>query len=782
MFLETRSETESAAWPHRIGLTSQLIHGTSHRIGAWAVAGVRAALLIGCALFLVLRGQLPRMSLMDSDFSIRSFHADQLLAAGRPTYSQSPESISQEAETSFAPLWTFGGASRALAIDPTKERLAPLHGSGLSLTRMLSSEPERSSIGLPGPVYAIHSLRDNIVLVAAGEAGLMVLRDIGPESPGLEAEDAQFEHIATLKHPDGHSILDIAAVDQTVYLAAQTGGLLVVDMQDPEEPSVLSTVDIPLGAQVTDLKISALIAPDEESPRIKLFAATGVTGLRVFDLEEPSSPREIESAAIELIDDFPLNVEVMALNEGQELLLLSDGPRTHVFRSADGIHRRIATIETEQRYAKAVALNSEANKAAILSIDLLNSKAELSVYGLEDPSQPAQIRTLDFGEVLAGLFEAPRPRMELLFDQDRLWAAVGSQGLWSLDLSQENMPAEAQPANALTWPEAAVSTSLNPDSKSPPSWMLIAGGENGVFSTTVVDQPRAPAQIFATEGFTNDLLLDASTGRLYVADGAGGLLILQAEMRTADLPASADWSRSPRQLGHLELPGAVQVERYKEILYVVDAVLGLAIVDASDPAVMIDLGRIDLGFDFPEAVRIVDESLLIAHGRSLSVFDLREPAKPVLIARLDLPDFARDLEADGTDVFIALSDTGVGQIDLSDPKNPRLSNQTVGSESTPGSVQALLVTDDQVFAAMGSAGVGRFERRPLAENETKTSLHWIEDDSPVSEAVGLGYDGWRVWLCARGDGLLVYPDPLVDPPVRVEFPNLLLPFLGAHRP
>ena len=690
------------------------------------------------------------------------------------------------------PAQVFGGASRALASDRTDESSFLLEGHGLSVMRMLgpeSSQPEelRPSSGVPGPVYAIQSYGDDLVLVAAGEAGLLVLRDIGL-GRGRQGQDAElpgFEILATLPHPEGHSILDVVSHGTWVYLAAQTGALLVVDLQDPSAPAISSSVELPLGAQVTDLKIWHSKTGDQEVGELRLYAATGVTGLRVFDLDTPGSPKEIETAAIERIDGFPLNAEVMALDEPTGTILLSDGPRTHLFRTPQedegGANRKIATIESEQRFVKALALDESARLAAILSIDLLNSKAELAVYSLEDPSQPELLKTHSFGEVLAGLFEAPRPRMELLFAQDRLWVAAGSQGLWSFELQGE-MPAMAQPPNALTWPETGISTGIQAEAAGQPTWMLIAGGERGVFSTANAHELAEPQQIFETQGFSSDLLLDASLARLYVADGAGGLLVLEAALATEGRPESADWSRSPSLLGRLELPGAARVERYQDIVYVVDAVLGLVIVDASDPAAMLDLGRIDLGFDFPEALLVVADHLLIAHGRTLSTYALADPAMPRLASRLDLPDFARDLASDGSDVFIALSDLGVGQLDLSDPNRPLLSNHIVRSESAQGAVQALLVTDKQVFAAMGSAGLGRFERRPLAEDESQTRLHWLEDDLRVGEAVGLAYDGWRVWLCARGDGLLVYEDPLAEPPPIVHNPEIHLPWLESSRP
>ncbi len=90
-------------------------------------------------------------------------------------------------------------------------------------------------------------------------------------------------------------------------------------------------------------------------------------------------------------------------------------------------------------------------------------------------------------------------------------------------------------------------------------------------------------------------------------------------------------------------------------------------------------------------------ALCAANHDGLQLFDVSDPAAPVLLGAADTPGRARGLVTSGTTAYVADDSQGIQVIDVSDPAAPVL----VGSVATPGDADAVDAEGTWVYAVDG---------------------------------------------------------------------------------
>ncbi|MBT3223587.1 MAG: hypothetical protein HN348_31335, partial [Proteobacteria bacterium] len=127
--------------------------------------------------------------------------------------------------------------------------------------------PERLSLTrLPGHSLSIEVGPPGQLLVAAGEAGLLLVNIHDPESPTIDVQ---------LTLPG--TALDLVLTGQQTYVAMGSEGLAIVDLADRTKPELVSMVDIPGFANAVDAEGT-------------MAYVAACTALSIIDASQPGSP------------------------------------------------------------------------------------------------------------------------------------------------------------------------------------------------------------------------------------------------------------------------------------------------------------------------------------------------------------------------------------------------------------------------------------------------------------------------------------------------------------
>ncbi|MHC5115139.1 MAG: hypothetical protein ACYTGP_12015 [Planctomycetota bacterium] len=150
---------------------------------------------------------------------------------------------------------------------------------------------------------------------------------------------------------------------------------------------------------------------------------------------------------------------------------------------------------------------------------------------------------------------------------------------------------------------------------------------------------------------------------------------------------------------------------------------------------------------FFERMQVVGDRLYVAaHAYGIRIYDLAEPAAPVLVGALTegfVDAFAVDVAGDT--LYVADGAGGLKIVDISDETTPRIvAGETVAT--AVGTAEDVLVIDDRVYVAGGGAGVLVYERDDLASRAVF--------DTPIC-ARSLARQGGRLGVADIG-GLVVF--------------------------
>ena len=214
-----------------------------------------------------------------------------------------------------------------------------------------------------------------------------------------------------------------------------------------------------------------------------------------------------------------------------------------------------------------------------------------------------------------------------------------------------------------------------------------------------VSDPSLPVEIGALDGEPCGL---AVAGQIvYVADALAGLRVIDASNPAA-----------PVQVGVLATTGeARDVAVAGSVAYVADGFSGLRIIDVSDPSAPVEVGIVDTPDD-AIAVAVAGDFAYVADGASLRVIDVSNPSAPRQVGAL-VPLSPFGLLADVVVVdavaLMADEDSGVWVVDVTRPEAP----VEIGLLPTPpGGVTGLDAANGLVYAASVSSGLLLFDPGP----------------------------------------------------------------------
>lgn len=241
---------------------------------------------------------------------------------------------------------------------------------------------------------------------------------------------------------------------------------------------------------------------------------------------------------------------------------------------------------------------------------------------------------------------------------------------------------------------------------------------NAASGLTIVDitNPRAP-QILAryNAGRNVNRVAVADTIALLAAEGQSLQIISVANPHNPYFIAGCQFDYNVKGVavsGSYAYPVGYRLNRR-----------GLAVVDLSDPSNPTTMAVCSLGLRRPLNVAITGSHAFVAdYYNGLVVVDIANPQSPQVVATLAAPDDARNVTLAGFCAYLA-DDYGWVAIDISDPTQP----QELGRVATPGDAFAIAVDGNRLYVADLVAEMGIYENRlaGIGHTDAATVRPWL---------------------------------------------------------
>jgi len=523
----------------------------------------------------------------------------------------------------------IGGQTYAVAVQGKYAYI----GEGYSVTVLDISDPASPTVVgrtplLPGVVQGI-AVTGGHAYVANDSGGLRVI-DVSTPSNPTEVSACQMG-VAQ----------DVAAVGNYAYVIAG-GDLQVVDVSDLANPTRVGFYDTP--GQAHSVAVAGSYA----------YIAARSGGLRVVDISDPTTPTEVG------FYDTPKSAIDVAV-AGSYAYVTDydyDGSCLHVVDisvPSNPTRTGFRCDSWQQAYNVAVA----GNYAYVLAFGL-------RVVDVSRPTNPREV----------GFYARGTGDVAVAGD----YAYVGDYygGLGVVDVSVPSNPTKLGLYDTL-WEGEEIAVSGD--------YAYVADGGNlRVVDVSAPSNPMAvgfyqmPAQKIAV-----------AEDYAYVMAGVYGLRVVDVSDPIA-----------PKEVGFYETPrGANGLAVAGQYAYVAHQG-GLSVVDISDPTSPMEVGSCDAGWG--NGVAVAGGYAYIADANGLYVVDISNPADPARVGYSGSPEDAADVAVAGGYAYVADQDQwngGLRVMDVSNPTRPTL----VGFYNMPGREYDVAVAGNYAYVAAGSGGL-----------------------------------------------------------------------------
>jgi hypothetical protein len=184
------------------------------------------------------------------------------------------------------------------------------------------------------------------------------------------------------------------------------------------------------------------------------------------------------------------------------------------------------------------------------------------------------------------------------------------------------------------------------------------------FGLRVLDVTDVPTEIstLPTKGTAERITLNAQL-RAFIADGGGGLLMLNMEKPT-----------EPSRIDSIQTgDSAKDIAFYGNTMYVAGGRSGLWILDKRDASTT-DIPLIKDPIDtlrFCNGVTVRDTLLFVCNGKNgLKIMSIKNPSSPQMLTNIHVQDAAYDVDFDGDRAIIACGSGGLHIKNILDPRHP----------------------------------------------------------------------------------------------------------------
>lgn len=512
---------------------------------------------------------------------------------------------------------------------------------------------------------------------ACGNEGLQIF-EIPVDAGDLASGDWKSTFI--IEKEDGRAVVrDVAVVGNLAYVGyywlsseGYDSGIQVVDVTDPANPVLAGEAELP--STFAELKrVQALSVANGYA-----YVADMYNGLTVFDLSDPTTPVVDGVCYIASALDVAVSGNYAYLVcAGYGLQVVNVNPDQ--FSEEQDILSLVAFCQYNDSLTKAVSVETDDGYAYVGDVD----QGVLVI----DISAPVEI---DNSSVIVQYDEA-KGAYGLFLDAENHHLFIGDRrnGLQKVDVTAPAAPAALARVKETTTPADADDVFVDSETSylftvddDPVSGDLKEGVR--IFFA-VVSEDYVSFLLkgrFPTDGEANDVYY--FDGYLYVADGSGGLKIINP-----DLPDDTTGLINPTLTAGLAIgdgnANGVFVSMEEDFgriyAYLAAGTGGLKIFDVSDPAAPALVGEL-AGTDVSDARQVIVKAdfAFVADGwNGLKVVDVTQRDNPVLTGTYlvpdgddldDIPGCVQDVNVVGTLAYLAAGNEGLYVVSVADTSNP----------------------------------------------------------------------------------------------------------------
>lgn len=552
------------------------------------------------------------------------------------------------------PLW---GAANDQAIGDEKIYIANI---SLGVQVLDNKDPLRPLVTktVPIPSRPVGVYRDgNRLFVTCVREGVLIY-DLN-DSSGLKKQ-------ATVRVTG--STLDSLIDGDLLYVANGEDGVKIIDISNADaiginkQYPIVSEINCP--GRALSLELSGGV----------LFVSTDTSGLFAYDVVDPKRP--------ELLMSIPSQDPVRAFHVEEQILYMA----------------------TKSGQVSAFEISSLAAPSLLGSIFIGGKVSGLVVsenrlyladgtHGLVviDVNNPERLELL-------GVVDIPGQARSVTLQNDIAYVTSGSKGLVLVDLNKIGVP-QTQPSISISGRIADVLFDGN--------WIYVSNAKGFHVFERNNNNVITPVNSLASEHYSYEIFKHGQY--IYVAEERDGIGVVDVSD-----------PRHPQKVAQLELPGrAKRMVLSDQVLIVAALKGGVHIVDLSVPdrpqliETISDLGSVgNIATDgkflyvssalkgvhiyelidgkhpvFISAVvkpwplskftRSMDVELrngllYVASGKDgLQIIEVHDPYRPLVVGTLPLPGFGFGLYVEGDSAFVIIPQSGIYQVDITDPKHPR---------------------------------------------------------------------------------------------------------------
>ncbi|MEW5804660.1 MAG: chitobiase/beta-hexosaminidase C-terminal domain-containing protein [bacterium] len=577
---------------------------------------------------------------------------------------------------------------------------------------------------------------------------------------------------------------NVCAQGNYAYVAADTMGLQIVDVSQPDQPVLRGGCDTPgwaCGVQIlgeyayvadgySGLQIIDVSKPDQ--PVLKgnfntagyaygvyvrgssVYVADGACGLQIIDVSQPDQPvltgsfdtpgsaRGVFVAGdYAWVADNDFGLEIIAIGQPDKPVLTGSydtpGHALGVFVAGDYAYVAdgdfgllVIDIQSPGHPKLKGSYDFDPGSGWACGISVSGNYAYLTdgYTGLLmlDISYPS-------GPVLKGTCHTQGDPCGAFVLGDYAYVADGGSGLRIINISHIDSPALSRNCNTPGW---AYGTFILGD------YAYVADGDAGIAAVDLgnIDHPTlAGAGSCDTPGRTYEVF--AVDNYAYLADGDAGLQVI-------------DISHPERPVlkGSCDTPGNAQgVFTAGDYALVADSDSGLAVIDISRPEEPTFAASCKTPGSCQKVCASGNHAFVADGSFGLTVIDITRPDRPIMTGRCDTRGSSQDVFIAGNYAYVADGDSGMAIIDISRPDRPIMT----GECDTPGSSQGIFVSGDYAYVADGDFGLAVID---ITRPERPLLMATLGPDLS-GQVLGLFLSQDHVFLASGSSGLQILPLP-----------------------
>ncbi len=475
----------------------------------------------------------------------------------------------------------------------------------------------------------------------AGEANDVVISNevayVAVGSAGLQVFDLKADSTKGYTEKTPGDALGVFVVDDYAYIAGSKRGLHIIQVSDPEKPTLINSIETPGTATAVYV---AEMDNGAGSKRKYAFVAVGEEGLFIADVTDPNNLVDVASFKTE---------ELEYAND-----LIVNGQTVHLLDKSDGL----MTIDVKNISAP-IRLGNRSTPGNALGLFLTNNlnfvadgERGLHLIDSKDQKNPVEI----------GFYDLPKTVTKILADGSYAYLIDRGSGLWILSLENLNAPYAVAFYNS---PGEALDVAIDGN------FAYIADGDIGV-NIVNIEIRKNPILVSTYSDLGKAISIAVEGNNLYVGsimDDKNVMHLLNAENKEAFKKVAVFHTTGK--------PNAITA--YEGYTYISEGEKGLEIVYVGTPD---DLDSFSANENFgltdTRSVEILpsenlvkmdghqnlgaSDIILVADGKNgLKIFNISRPFSPGLIYEfaMDEGGEARSVSARDEYAFLSAGDQGL---------------------------------------------------------------------------------------------------------------------------